>query len=199
MYTAKFKLAIAIASLLALSAIVLAQSSKGILVGTITDPTGSIITGASVKVTNTATNVTRETVTRGEGTYRLDAVDPGIYKIEVGASGFKTVSRDRVIVSAGQTTEVSAKLEIGSQNEVVNITADTNLILQTQDGGRTSTINARQITDLPVATLNPVDLVTTLPGAVEPGPLATGFAQGSEFSVNGLRPTKISNNKIPKL
>src|SRR5215510_356519 len=187
MYTAKFKLAIAIASLLALSAIVLAQSRKGVLVGTITDPTGSVITGASVKVTNSATNVARETVTRGEGTYRLDAVDPGIYKIEVGASGFKTVSRDRVIVSAGQTTEVSAKLEIGSQNEVVNITADTNLILQTQDGARTSTINARQITDLPVATLNPADLVVTLPGAVEPGTLAGGFAQGSEFSINGLR------------
>jgi Carboxypeptidase regulatory-like domain/TonB-dependent Receptor Plug Domain len=185
---AKFRLAIAIATLLALNAIVLAQSSKGILVGTITDPTGSVITGASVKITNTATNVTRETVTRGEGIYRLDAVDPGIYKIEVGASGFKTMSRDRVIVAAGQTTEVSAKLEIGSQNEIVNITADTNLILQTQDGARVSTISARQISDLPVATLNPIDLVMTLPGAVDPGPLGTGFAQGSEFSMNGLRP-----------
>ncbi|MCI0665015.1 MAG: carboxypeptidase regulatory-like domain-containing protein [Acidobacteria bacterium] len=188
MYKATFRLAIAIASLLALSAIVLAQSSKGVLVGTVTDPTGSVIAGATVKVTNTATNVTRETVSRGEGSYRLDAVDPGIYKIEVGASGFKTMARDRVIVAAAQTTEVSIKLDLGSQSEVVNVTADTNLILQTQDGARTSTINARQITDLPVATLNPVDLVITLPGAVDPGPLATGFAQGSEFSMNGLRP-----------
>src|SRR5262247_2000530 len=130
----------------------------------------------------------RETVSRNEGSYRLDAVDPGIYKVEVGASGFKTLARDRVVVAAGQTTEVSVKLDIGSPSEVVNVTADTNLILQTQDGARTSTINARQITDLPVATLNPADLVVTLPGAVEPGTLATGFAQGSEFSVNGLRP-----------
>src|SRR5262245_33749733 len=124
MYKATFRLAIAIASLLALSAIVLAQSSKGVLVGTVTDPTGSVITGASVKVTNSATNVTRETVSRSEGSYRLDAVDPGIYKIEVGASGFKTMARDRVVVAAGQTTEVSVKLDIGSQNEVVNVRSE---------------------------------------------------------------------------
>src|SRR5262249_16776216 len=66
--------------------------------------------------------------------------------------------------------------------------ADTNIILQTQDGARTSTITARQIADLPVPTLNPVDLVFTLPGVVDPGVLAGGFVQGTEFSINGLRP-----------
>jgi Carboxypeptidase regulatory-like domain/TonB-dependent Receptor Plug Domain len=170
------------------SSIVWAQSSKGIIVGTIADQLGAFITGASVKVTNTATNVTRITVSSPEGSYRLDAVDPGIYIIEVAAPGFKTVARDRVVVAAGQTTEISFKLEVGTQGEVLNITADTNVVLQTQDGARTSTITERQITDLPVPTLNPVDLVFTLPGVVNPGMLAGGFVQGSEFSINGLRP-----------
>jgi Carboxypeptidase regulatory-like domain/TonB-dependent Receptor Plug Domain len=188
MHRGKFTLAIAVAFLCAFSPIVRAQSSKGIIVGTIADQLGAFVTGASVKVTNTATNVTRTTISSPEGSYRLDAVDPGTYKIEIAASGFKTVARDLVIVAAGQTTEISFKLEVGSQGEVVNITADTNIVLQTQDGARTSTITERQITDLPVPTLNPVDLVFTLPGVVNPGTLAGGFVQGSEFSINGLRP-----------
>src|SRR5262249_42828494 len=78
--------------------------------------------------------------------------------------------------------------EVGSANEVVNISADAGALLQTQDGARTSTITARQITDLPVSTLNPADLVLTLPGVTNPGTLAGGFVQGNEFSINGLRP-----------
>jgi len=134
------------------------------------------------------TNVTRETVSLGEGSFRLDAVDPGTYKVEAAAQGFKTMTRSRVAVAAGQTTEISFKLELGAASDVVTITADTNLILQTQDGARASTITARQITDLPVQTLNPVDLVFTLPGVTNPGMLAGGFVQGTEFSINGLRP-----------
>src|SRR4030095_4046255 len=76
------------------SPIVLAQSSKGILVGTITDPAGATISGGTVKITNTSTNVSRETVTASDGTFRLDAVDPGPYKVELSASGFKTAERD---------------------------------------------------------------------------------------------------------
>jgi carboxypeptidase family protein/TonB-dependent receptor-like protein len=177
-----------IVMLCALGSIVLSQSSKGIIVGTIADPAGAFVAGASVKVTNMATNVVRTTVTSNEGSYRLDAMDPGIYSIEVAASGFKTMTRDRVLVAAGQTTEISVRIEVGNQGETVNITADSSVILQTQDGARTSTISERQITDLPVPSLNPGDLVFTLPGVVNPGMLAGGFAQGSEFSINGLRP-----------
>jgi hypothetical protein len=158
------------------------------MVGTITDPTGAAVMGASVKVTNTATNVTRETVSLGEGSFRLDAVDPGTYKVEASASGFKTLTRAQVVVTAAQTTEISFKLEVGSASEIITVTADSTATLQTQDGSRVSTITERQITDLPVSTLNPADLVFTLPGVSNPGMLAGGFVQGNEFSINGLRP-----------
>src|SRR5438552_6733364 len=69
-----------------------------------------------------------------------------------------------------------------------------NVILRTQDGARVDTIDKRQITDLPVAGLNPVNLVFTLPGVVSPGTLAGGFVQGTEFSINGLRPR--ANNQL---
>ena len=176
------------------SPIAIAQSSKGILVGTITDPTGAVISGVKVKVTNTSTNVSRETVSASEGAFRLDAVDPGAYKVEVTGDGFKPAVRDNVIIAAGQITETSFSLEVGGAGEVISVSLDNSFILQKQDGARTSTIDPRQIVDLPVFGLNPTSLVFTLPGVTSPGPLAGGFVQGTEFSINGLRPR--ANNQL---
>jgi outer membrane receptor protein involved in Fe transport len=173
---------------------VLAQSSKGIIVGTITDPSGAVVDGATVKIINKATNVARETKTSAEGGFRLDAVDPGSYKIDVSAGGFKTAARDNVTVEAAQATTTDFALEVGAQTEVVNVNADSTVILQKQDGARASTLESRQIVDLPVAALNPVNLVFTLPGVTNPGVLAGGFVQGTEFNINGLRAR--ANNQL---
>jgi outer membrane receptor protein involved in Fe transport len=173
---------------------VLAQSSKGIIVGTITDPSGAVVGGATVKITNKSTNVARETKTSGEGGFRIDAVDPGTYKVEASAGGFKTIARDNVTVEAAQATTTDFALEVGAQTEVVNVNADSTVILQKQDGARASTLESRQIVDLPVAGLNPVNLVFTLPGVTNPGVLAGGFVQGTEFNINGLRAR--ANNQL---
>src|SRR5262249_24466344 len=84
------------------------------------------------------------------------------------------------------------KLEVGAQGESVTVTADTTVILQQQDGSRSNTIGERQIVDLPVSGLNPANLVFTLPGVASPGQ-SGGFVQGTEFSINGLRPRANSN------
>src|SRR5438067_442466 len=81
------------------------------------------------------------------------------YKIDVSAGGFKTISRDNVTVEAAQATTTDFALEVGAQTEVVNVNADSTVILQKQDGARASTLESRQIVDLPVAALNPVNLV----------------------------------------
>jgi hypothetical protein len=170
----------------------LAQSSKGILTGTVTDPSGAVVAAANVKITNTATGTVRETETTGEGNYRIDAVDPGVYNIVVTTSGFKTVTLNNVQIAAGQASTSDFKLEVGTQGESINVTADSTVILQQQDGARTNTLEQRQIVDLPVVGLNPANLVFTLPGVVSPGQ-SGGFVQGTEFSINGLRPRANSN------
>jgi hypothetical protein len=176
------------------SSSVLAQSSKGIIVGTINDPNGAVVAGATVKITNRATNVSRETLTMSEGNFRVDAVDPGEYTIEIKAAGFKTITLENVTVVAAQATTTDATLEVGAQSEVVNVNADAAVILQKQDGSRASTLESRQIVDLPVAGLNPVNLVFTLPGVTDPGILTGGFVQGTEFNINGLRAR--ANNQL---
>ncbi|HJU56005.1 MAG TPA: carboxypeptidase regulatory-like domain-containing protein [Pyrinomonadaceae bacterium] len=192
----KFKLTLTTAFLLvfALSQLALGQTSKGFVVGTVVDPNGAAIAGATVKITNTQTGVSRDTVSQDDGSFRLDAVDPGTYSVEISATGFKTATRPEVIVAAAQTIDVSSPLEIGNPSEVVTISSDNLIELQTADGARVNTLNTREITELPVVGLNPVNLVFTLPGVVDPGGLAGGFVQGTEFSANGLRPR--SNNQL---
>lgn len=172
-----------------------AQSSKGILVGTITDPDGAVISGATIRITNTAMGVSRETTALADGNYRLDAVDPGAYSIEIRAAGFKSFVRNNVTVAAGQSTTVDVTMDIGATSESINITGEpAGALLQEQDGARSNTLDTRQVTDLPVVGLNPANLVFTLPGVVAPSPLSGGFVQGTEFSINGLRPR--ANNQL---
>jgi hypothetical protein len=180
--------------LLVFSSGLFGQTSKGFVVGEVVDPNGAVIAGANVKITNANTGVSRETVTAPDGSFRIDAVDPGTYTVGVTQNGFKTALREQVIVGASQTATVSFQLELGTQSEVVNVTSGADVILQTQDGSRVNTLSNREITDLPTAGLNPANIVFTLPGVVDPGPLAGGFVQGNEFSVNGLRAR--ANNQL---
>ncbi|HEY0005322.1 MAG TPA: carboxypeptidase regulatory-like domain-containing protein [Pyrinomonadaceae bacterium] len=193
MSTVKFILSAFTLLLFAFSPLALAQTSKGTVVGTVLDPNGAAINGATVKLTNVETGVSRDTTTGEEGTYRFEAVDPGTYRIDVNAGGFKATAVQNVRAAGGQTTDYPVALEVGSANEVVQVTSET-VILQTQDGTRVNTLDTRQITDLPVAGLNPVNLVFTLPGVTNPGAKAGGFVQGTEFNVNGLRAR--NNNQL---
>jgi hypothetical protein len=189
-----FKALVTLLLLVAASAAALAQTSKGFLVGSIVDTNGAVLVGANIKVTNLNTGISRETVSAGDGSFRIDAVDPGVYKVEVSQTGFKTATRDDVVITAAQTTETQFRLEVGIQTEVVSVTSTDDVILQTQDGARSNTLSKREITDLPTPALNPANIVFTLPGVVDPGPLAGGLVQGNEFSVNGLRPR--ANNQL---
>jgi hypothetical protein len=192
---ARFKsLATAILVLFVLSATALAQTSKGFVVGTVVDPNGAVVAGATVRIINTATGTTRETISQSDGSFRLEAVDPGTYRAEISATGFKSLTRENIVVAATQTIDISSALELGNPSESVTITTAETVELQTADGTRVNTLSTRQITDLPVAGLNPVNLVFTLPGVTAPGSLAGGFVQGTEFNVNGLRAR--NNNQL---
>src|SRR4030095_14093873 len=119
---------------------------KGFVVGNVTDPNGASVASATVKVTNTATGITRETTSQQDGSYRFDAVDPGTYKLEVTAAGFKSATRE-VVVAAAQTAEALFPLEVGNPSEVVTVTSGNAVELQTQDGARVNTLETRQITE----------------------------------------------------
>jgi Carboxypeptidase regulatory-like domain len=190
----KFVLAAIALVTLALTSSVFGQTSKGFFVGSVFDPNGAVVAGATVKITNSGTGVTRETISTDDGTFRMDAIDPGTYRVEISQAGFKIITRDNLIITAAQTTSANFQLEVGAQTEMVTVTSGSDILLQSQDGARVNTLSKREITDLPTPGLNPASIVFTLPGVVDPGPLAGGFVQGNEFSVNGLRPR--ANNQL---
>ena len=176
----------------------LAQTSKGFVSGTVADQNGASIANAAVKITNITTGVVRDTVADSAGSFRIDAVDPGAYSLEASAPGFKTAKLDRIEVNAAQTLNLPLRLEIGSPTEEVIVSASNDVVIQSADGTRVNTLGDREIRDLPVAGLNPVNLVFTLPGVTDvggaSGGVSGGFVQGPEFSINGLRPR--ANNQL---
>src|SRR5678815_189145 len=149
--------------ILALTSSAFAQTSKGFFVGNIADQNGAVVSGAVIKITNTSTGVTRETASTEDGGFRFDAIDPGAYRIEISQSGFKTITRDGLIIAAAQTTTANFLLEVGTQTEMVVVNSGSDVLLQSQDGARVNTLSKREITDLPTPALNPANIVFTLP------------------------------------
>lgn len=160
----------------------ISQTSRGTVSGTIKDPNGAIVTGATVTLTNTATSIERTVTTNDEGFYRFDAVDLGTYSVRVSAPNFTTAVKNGVTVTANQIVAVDAELQIGNQQVVVEVVGGAGEPLQTEAPVRGGNISTRQITELPIAS-NPTSLALSLPGVVTN---RTGVGIGT-FSVNGAR------------
>jgi hypothetical protein len=141
----------------------LAQTSRGTVSGIVKDQTGAVIPGATVTLVNTDTTVERTATTNDEGFYRFDAVDLGNYSVRIAATSFGTATKTGIIVNANQTSAVDADLIPGGQEVTVEVTADAGGQLQTESSVRGGNISPRQITELPISSLNPVSLALTLP------------------------------------
>lgn len=149
-----------------------AQTSRGTVVGTVTDISGSVIAGAQISFTNFYTGVVRTTVTNEVGIYRFDAVDLGAYTLKVIKAGFRPFISTEVGVEANLTTTINAKLEVGGVETAIQVNAEAAELL-TKDGPlRGGNIVSREVRDLPLVSLDPLSLARTLPGAIElPSPI----------------------------
>ena len=171
------------AVLLSLPLAVTAQTSRGTVSGTVTDPNGAVVAGATVTLTNAETNVERTSVTSDEGLFRFEAVDSGNYTVKINATGFGEVTKTNVAVEANQTADVSTALAPGGQQVTVDVTAEAGALLQTEAPVRGGNIETKRVTELPYSGRNPVALALTLPGVSS----NRGGQGNSTFSVNGAR------------
>ncbi len=170
------------AALLLVSTALLAQTSSGTVNGIVKDGSGAGVTGATVTIQDLDRKLSREVQTNDSGIYRFDAVAPGTYRLEVKKGGFQTYAATGFAVSAAQLVTLDAKLEVGQQASVIEVTADS-IALQVEQPVRGATISTAQSTQLPIAGRNPVLLALTLPGVSSN---RGGFGTGT-FSVNGGR------------
>jgi hypothetical protein len=140
-----------------------AQNDRAGITGRVVDPSGAVVSGASIKITNTATGQVVGLTTSEDGNYTEPAVLlPGPYKVEASRAGFKTTSSD-VLLQIGDVRQVNLTLTPGAATETVEVSAAAPL-LQTETSSRGEVITGRQVTELPLNGLNFTDLATLAPG-----------------------------------
>jgi len=156
------------------------------LVGTVTDSTGGVVTGAKVTGTNVDTKVDYTGTTNGEGFYSIPFVLPGTYNVTVEMPGFqKTVTRG-VIVTINVAVRTDAALKVGSENTEVSISAD-NAPLSTDDALLGETVSQQQVRDLPTVGRQALQLAATSSNIVISGTALTGNPPGNRASGSGTR------------
>ncbi|WP_433983512.1 carboxypeptidase-like regulatory domain-containing protein [Tunturiibacter empetritectus] len=150
--------------ILSLSPSLFGQAVSGTLLGTINDPTGAAVAAARVIVIETATQTAHETVTNDSGNYTLPNLPPGTYSITVEANGFKKDTHEGIDLLTNTSTRVDFALVTGSASETITVSTAPAL-LQTDRADISTTLEAHQITNLPLSSGNSFQsLLNTVPG-----------------------------------
>jgi len=171
-----------------------AQEVTATINGTVTDPTGKVVTNIDV----TATDLDRGTVwtakTNNEGFFNLTHLPVGRYEVRVSASGFRTAVQSPVVLQLNQVSAVNVQLAVGQNSETVNVTGEAPL-LQTQSTEVSTVIDARANVDLPLASRNYLQLTLLTPGAVTPNPSGPGSFSSGQTTGQNERPM-INGNRF---
>jgi carboxypeptidase family protein len=181
------------------SGIAWAQTSNGTLVGSVTDPTGAVLTKATVTAVSPQYGLRHEVQTDSAGTYRMESLQQGTYTVQISAAGFQALTVNGVIINGSLTTTINGKLSLAPAEQTIEVQATALQTIDTQSGELGASIAPQEITELPYSSFNPAELAMTLPGVhdVPSGTNGGGYTggvinlaneNGQIFSVNGTRP-----------
>ncbi len=168
----------AVVLVLATSLSLYGQSTYGTVDGTVVDPSGAVVAGAQVTLTNTGTQEKHTQTTGNEGGYKFVNVMPSEYRLDITRSGFKHFARTNVVVQVQQETHVDATLPVGQVAETVEVTSETPL-LQAETSSLGQVVEERKADELPLNGRNIFNLITVSPAAV-----AQGGSGGSPVTQN---------------
>jgi len=142
----------------------LAQTTVGTgsIVGTVSDPSGAVISGAKVAITNIATQQVVNLATSSSGSFNSGALIPGEYRARISAEGFSP-AQVSLTVLVGNTATANVKLQVGQQTQVIEV-KDSDVRVNTEQATVQGVLNAQQIENLPVNGRNFMDLAQLEPG-----------------------------------
>ncbi len=165
-----------------------AQTSRGTVSGTITDPAGAVVVGANAVLSRFETGARRSAYSNEAGIYRFDAVDLGVYHLKISAAGFNPFLATSLRVEANRTAVIDIRLELGSEAITVHVSAEAEALTVRDGPLRGGNFLPLQVSQLPLVGLDPISLARTLPGVVQPsGSYKQSLEESTEFSVNGQR------------
>src|SRR5437868_6424713 len=188
-------LALAFLFVFCVSTSIFAQEVTGSIFGTVTDKTGAIVKDATVTVTNTDRNALIRTVkTNSNGQFSAPLLPIGHYKVSIEAPGFKTYTKNDIVLNVADKISVSAALEAGNVNEVVNVQANA-LHVDTISSAAAGLIDGTQIKELSLSARNYEEMVALMPGVssavsdtIYVGVETPGRGTNEDdFSINGSR------------
>ena len=149
----------------------------GALTINVTDPTGAVIVGASVKVSNAA-GLTRSETTGTTGSFTFTLLPPGNYTVSISAPGFSSIDVPSVAVNVTETHVLNQQLAVGAQQQQVTVQTEVQTV-QTENSTLGDVVGNRAINDLPLVTRNFTQIMTLSPGVnasvVNAGALGRGF------------------------
>ena len=164
----KRSLCLAALSLLLLPCLIWAQGNTGSILGVVSDPSGAVIPGATVRVENVDTGVANELTSNEVGSYVVRFLQPGRYRVSVEAEGFSRKVQENITLQMAREQRVDIQLTPGQVTEVIEVTAAPPL-LETETGQQSTTIENKLMVDLPLLGRNPQHLVRLSPGVVQRG------------------------------
>jgi len=185
-------LLIAMAALVAFASAVAAQVTGGAVTGTVVDPNGAVVRGATVLLKDKSRGQEFTAETTDAGSYQFPNLQTGTYTITVTATSFSQATGE-VVVSLNQTATANITLSLATSTAVVNVTSETENIVQTDSSQVGATFKTRQFQDLPVAG-NPNNLALLAPQVISPpigvsgeGAITGGLRQRSNsFTIDGV-------------
>ena len=167
------------------------QTSRGTVTGTVLDSSGASILGAKISLTSQQTGIHLNSASNEAGVYRFDAVDLGIYDLQVAHTGFRTYVESGIRVQANRVTTVDPHLELGAAETRIEVSGQSSELLVKDSPLRGGNFQPREVRDLPLVSSNPLSLARVLPGVTE----ASGSqvwsnlpSPGGGFAINGQRP-----------
>jgi hypothetical protein len=174
---------------LAASGVARSQSVQGVITGTITDPSGAVVPGATVTLTNVGTNASQTTTTGNDGSYRFSLVPPGAYTVEIKAANFAVVRASGVVVEASQTVPFSVKLELAKASQIIEVTSQAPLV-QTATSDLGYQVDAKTIQNAALVDRDIFDVLPFMAPSVSPGldmaPTSGGAREaGTSYMLNG--------------
>ena len=172
--------------------------------GTVKDPSGAAVAGATVKATNTGTGISQTQTTNGQGFYSFQSLPLGPYTIDIVQKGFKAYRQIGLVLDVNSALSVDAVLQVGQNTEKVEVAADA-LHVETVSTQNGEVIESKEMTDVPLVSRSFTDLLALQPGVAAsasqmsgayagpfisagfPVPLVSGSLNSGALSVNGMR------------
>jgi hypothetical protein len=143
-------------------------ASTSTVLGTVTDPSGAVIGGANVTLTNTGTGISQATTTNSAGQYTFPSVRPGTYSVQVTMTGFQSSTVPSLVVNVSKSYQVNFKMVLGQVSKTVVVQATAAVQLQTTSAQVGNVMGGTEMMKLPTLQHNAAELISLQPG-VQPG------------------------------